>query len=60
MGWAMQGFAPTKNDHIRLFEIVVRIRRRIEPKGLFVRDGRARHALTGVAITVQHAHTEFR
>ena len=48
-----------EHDHVRLLEIVVRIRRSIEAERLFVRGGRGGHALPRVAVAVQHAHAEL-
>ena len=48
-----------QDDDVRLFEIGVGVRRRVEPERFFVgRDGGG-HALAGVAVAVDHPHAEL-
>ena len=48
-----------QNDDIRFFEVLVSVRWRIEAEGLFIGGNGRRHALTSVAIPVNHAHPEL-
>jgi hypothetical protein len=48
-----------EKDDVRLFEILVRIRRSIEAERLFVGHDRRGHALAGVAIAVQQLHAKL-
>ena len=60
MGCAMQGLAPTKDEHVGLFKIFIAEGRRIVAEALLVsRRGRG-HALAGVAVAVAHAHADLR
>ena len=49
-----------KNQHVRLFKIIIRIRRSIKTEGLFVSNHCSRHALPRVPVAVLHAHAELR
>ena len=49
-----------EHDHVRLLEVGVGVRRRVEAEGLLVGDDRRGHALAGVAVAVDHAHAELR
>ena len=48
-----------QDDHIRLLEIGVGVRRRVEPEGFLVGRNRSGHALAGIAIAVDHPHAEL-
>src|SRR5258708_36883238 len=48
-----------QNNDIRFFEVLVSVRRSIEAEGLFIGGNVPRHAFTGVAIPVKHAHPEL-
>src|SRR5258706_10185210 len=58
VGYAEIG--PDEHDDIRLLEICVSIWRRVKAEGLFVSGNRGSHALTGVAVAMDHTHPEFR
>src|SRR5689334_18124916 len=48
-----------QHDYVRLFEILVRERRRVEAEGLFVGGGGRGHALARVAVAMDDAYAEF-
>jgi hypothetical protein len=48
-----------KHDHIRIFEVLVRVGRRIEADGLLVSGDRCGHALSRVTVAVHDAHAEL-
>ena len=51
--------AADEHDDVRLFEVGVRVRRRVEAERLLVGDDGRGHALPRVAVAVQHAHAEL-
>ena len=55
----MHKIAADEHDDVRLFEIGVGVRRRVEAERLLVRDDGRGHALPRVAVAVQHAHAEL-
>src|SRR5688572_18708539 len=50
---------PDQNQNVRLFQVVVRVRRGVEAKCLFVRNDRRGHTLPRIAVTMEHTHSEF-
>ena len=50
---------PDEHDDIGFFKVLVGVRRRVEAEGLLVGDDGCGHALTRVAVAVQHAHAEL-
>ena len=55
----MHEIAADEHDDVGLFEVGVRVRRRIESERLLVRNDGGGHALPRVAVAVQHAHAEL-
>ena len=47
-----------EDEHVRLLEVAVGERRRVEAERLLVGNSGGRHALAGVAVAVPHAHAE--
>ena len=59
IGWAMHRFDADEHDDVRLLEVVVGVRRRVEAERLLVGDDRRGHALARVAVAVHHPHAEL-
>ena len=49
-----------QDDAVRLLEVLIRVRRGVEPERLLVGDDGRGHALAGVAVAVDHPHAELR
>ena len=54
------GVRADQDDAVRLFEVLIRVGRGVEPERLLVGHDRRGHALAGVAVAVDHAHAELR
>ena len=48
-----------QDDAVRLLEVLIGVRRGVEPERLLVGHDRRRHALAGVAVAVDHPHAEL-